>query len=150
MVWWRNGWCDQVDRIFYKIIWIVCAFWSFSGLLVCFHSAIYEARKCREQCGLTVSELWEFTVHTLYIVFLFVNNENNNFRKEIKHVVRASIASWKPRQCLWEFEHVKTLNCVTGFHWSALEFSQMFTSVFTRPWRHGKHVLFLKWWIDGM
>ena len=63
----------------------------------------YEARKWREQCGLTVSELWEFTVRASYIVFLFDNNKNNNFIKEIKHVVRASIACWKPRQCLWEF-----------------------------------------------
>ena len=51
----------------------------------------YEARKRREQCGLTVSELREFTISALYIVFLFVNTENNNFIKEIKHVVRASI-----------------------------------------------------------
>ena len=64
----------------------------------------------------------------------------------MKHVFRASIACWKPRQSLWEFSstEVKTLNCVSGFHWSALEFSQMFTSVFTRLWRHGKHVLFLE------
>ena len=36
----------------------------------------------------------------LYIVFLFVNTEDNNFIKEIKHVVRASIVCWKPRQSL--------------------------------------------------
>ena len=41
-------------------------------------------------------------------------------------------------------EHVKTLDCVSGFHWSALEFSQKFASVFTRLWGNGKHVLFLK------
>ena len=73
---------------------------------------------------------------TSYIVFLFVNTENNNFIKEIKHV-RTSIACWKPRQSLWEF--------TSRSHWSALEFSQTFASVFTRLWRHGKHVLFLKW-----
>ena len=40
-------------------------------------------------------------------------------------------------------EQVKTFDCISGFHWSALEFSQTFASVFTRLWRHGKHVLFL-------
>ena len=42
-------------------------------------------------------------------------------------------------------EQVKTLEMQTlsGFHWSALEFSQTFASVFTRLWRHRKHVLFL-------
>ena len=59
------------------------------------------------------SKLWEFTVSwkkvakvyicASYIVFLFVKMENNNFIKEIKHVVRAFIACWKPPQSLWEF-----------------------------------------------
>ena len=46
-------------------------------------------------------------------------------------------------------EQVTTLDCVSGFHWCALEFSQTFTSVFNRLWRHGKHVLFLKWMKGG-
>ena len=49
------------------------------------------------------SKLWEFIVSTSYIVFLFVNNENDNFIKEIKHLFCASIACWRPRQSLWEF-----------------------------------------------
>ena len=81
--------------IYYKIIWIVRGFW--------FVNKCYEAWKWHEQCGLTVSEMWEFTLHASYIIFLFVNTENNNFIKEIKHVVRASIACWKPWQILWEF-----------------------------------------------
>ena len=55
---------------------------------------------------LIVSDLWEFTIRASYnffTVFLFVNNKNNNFIKEIKHVFHASIACWKPRQSLWEF-----------------------------------------------
>ena len=44
-----------------------------------------------------------------------------------------------------QLEQVKTLDWVSGFHWSALEFSQTFASVFTRLWRHGKHVLFFKY-----
>ena len=72
------------------------------GLQVCFHSAMKHENDV-SRCGLTVSELWEITVSALYIVFLFVKTENNNFIKEIKHVVRASIVCWKPRQSLWEF-----------------------------------------------
>ena len=72
------------------------------GLQVCFHSAM-KHENWGEQCGLTVLELWEFTVGASYIVFLFVNNENNNFIKEIKHVLPAFIACWKPWQRLWEF-----------------------------------------------
>ena len=45
----------------------------------------------------------EFTVHASYIAFLLFKTENNNFIKEIKHVVRASIACRKPQQSLWEF-----------------------------------------------
>ena len=41
-------------------------------------------------------------------------------------------------------KQVKTLDCVLGFHWSTLEFSQTFASVFTQLWRHRKQVLFLK------
>ena len=36
---------------------------------------------------------------------------------------------------------VKTRYCVSGFHWSTLEFSQMFTSVFIRLWMPGENVL---------
>ena len=87
------------------------------GLLVSVFSWCYEARKWSKQCGLTVSELWEFTVRASYIVFLFVNNENNNFTKEIKYVVRASIACWKPRQSLWEFSALESLpNVRLDFH----------------------------------
>ena len=41
-------------------------------------------------------------------------------------------------------EQVKTLDCVSGFQWSALDFSQTFASVFTKLWRHGEQFLFLK------
>ena len=42
-------------------------------------------------------------IRASYISFLFVKTENNNFIKEIKHVLRAFIAWWKPRHSLWEF-----------------------------------------------
>ena len=43
------------------------------------------------------------------------------------------------------FVEVKTYNCVSGFHRSALEFSQTFASVFSRLSEgHEEHVFFLK------
>ena len=68
---------------------------------------------------LAVSKLKEFTKRTSYIVFLFVRAENNNFIKVIKHVVRASIACWKPRQSLWEFSS----------RWKPSTASQIFTDL---------------------
>ena len=69
--------------------------------IVCFHSTI------KHEIGMSnvvdCLKLWEFTVWALNIIFLFVNNENNNFIKELKHVVHTSIACWKPQQCFWEF-----------------------------------------------
>ena len=83
---------------------------------------------------LAVSKLLEFTVSWkklkytyAYIVFLFVTTKNNNFLKEIRHVLRAFIAWWKPRQR------------------SALKFSQTFALVFSRLWKRGDHALFLNW-----
>ena len=61
-----------------------------------------------------------------------------------------NMLSVPPRKSLWEFSsRWKNLDCVLGFHRSALEFSQTFALVFTRLWRHGKHVLFLKYIISG-
>ena len=94
-------------------------------------------------CG---SELWEFTVRASYIVFLFVKTENNNSIKEIKTCCPCLHSLLKTSaKFLRILEQVKTLDCVSGFHWSALEFSQTFAAIFTRTWRGGKHVLFLKW-----
>ena len=39
-------------------------------------------------------------IRALYIVFLVVKTENNNFKKEIKYVLRAFITRLKPRQSL--------------------------------------------------
>ena len=56
----------------------------------------YEARKWREQYGwlcLQVVRIYSFMkeikvyIRASYIVFLFVKTENNNFIKEIKHVL---------------------------------------------------------------
>ena len=127
----------------YKIIWIVRAFWL---EYKCVFIALW-------------SKLYEFRVRASFIVFLFVKTENNNFIKEIlKHVVRASIHLLKTSaKFVRILEQVKTFDCVSGFHWSALEFSQTFASVFTRcmearttcfnisftKLRHGKHVLWV-------
>ena len=88
----------------YKIIWIVRAFWLVYKW--------YEARKWREQYGwlfFQVVRIYSFMneikvcIRASYIVFLNVKTENINFIKEIKHVFRAFIAWWKPRQSLWKF-----------------------------------------------
>ena len=62
-------------------------------------------------------------LHALYIIFLFVNNENNNFLKEIKHVVCASIACWKPWQSLLEFSS----------RWKPLTASWVSTDLLSNP-----------------
>ena len=100
----------------YKIIWIVCVFWL---VYKCVFIALWST-KWREQCGSTVSELWEFTVCASYIIFLFVNIENNNFIKEIKHVVCAFIVCWEPQQSLWELSS----------RWKPSTASQVFTDLF--------------------
>ena len=76
----------------YKIIWIVRGFW-----LVCkwVFVALWST-KMTWAMWLIVYELWEFTLRASYTVFLFVKTENN-FIKEIKHVVRAFIASTASR-----------------------------------------------------
>ena len=86
-------------------------------------------------------------VHASYIVLFFVKTENNNFIKEIKHVFLEFIAWWKHRQSLWEFlSRWKPWTAARVFtSVSAFKFSQTtFASVFTRLWRNGEHVLFLK------
>ena len=42
-------------------------------------------------------------IRASYIVFLFVKSEKNNFINEIKHILPAFIAWWKPRQIWREF-----------------------------------------------
>ena len=86
-------------HFFYKIIWIVQGFWLVNK---CVFIVLWSTRMAWAM-WLTVSKLWEFTVHASCIVFLFFKTENNNFIKEIKHVVHASIACWIPQQSLWEF-----------------------------------------------
>ena len=107
--------------LFYKIIWIVRAFWL---VYKCVFIAL-RGTKMAWAIGLTVSELWEFAVPTSYIVFLFVNNENNNFIKEIKHV-RVSIACWKSQQSLWEFSN----------RWNPSTASRVFTDLLSNPPKH--------------
>ena len=50
---------------------------DWSTKLVCFHSAMKHANDVSNV--VTVYQLREFTVRALYIIFLFVSNENNNF-----------------------------------------------------------------------
>ena len=64
------------------------------------------------------------------------------FLKEIKHVLHAIIARWKPWQILWEF--LSSFK-ISSDVWSALKFPQTFASVFTRLWRPEEHAMFFKW-----
>ena len=79
---------SQRAKVNYKIIWIVRAFWLANKCVF----IVLWSTKMTSAIWLTVSELWEFTVRASYIVFFFVKTENNNFKKEIKHLVRVSIA----------------------------------------------------------
>ena len=56
---------------------------------VCFHGAMKHENGVSNVVWLSPScENLQYALR----IFLFFNNENNNFIKEIKHVVRASIA----------------------------------------------------------
>ena len=44
---------------------------------------------------------------------------------------KLSVAASSRRKVLRTLKLVKTLDCVSGFHWSALKFSQTFASVFS-------------------
>ena len=90
-----------------EIIWIICWFWL---VIKCGFIALWSTKMTSNMVGcLQVVRIYSFMkeikvyIRASYIVFLFVNNENNNFIKEIKHVVHAFITCWKSRQCLWEF-----------------------------------------------
>ena len=69
------------------------------GLQVCYHSAVKHENDmgnmvdCLQVKRIIYSFMKETKVYirASYIVFLFVKTENNNFKKEIKHVFRALI-----------------------------------------------------------
>ena len=120
---------------YYKIIWIVHVVDRLLiGQQVCFHNAMKHKNDVRNMvCCFQVVRIYSFMkeikvyLSASYIVFLFVKTENN-FIKEIKHVLRAFIAWWKTRQSLWEFSSRWKPSAASqgGFHWSALKFSHTF------------------------
>ena len=66
-----------------------------------FHSAM------KHENGVS-NVVWLFPIcenlqYVLRISSLSLLTMKKNFIKEIKHIVRASIVCWKPRQSLWEF-----------------------------------------------
>ena len=90
----------------YKMIWIVRAFWL---VYKCVFIALWSTKMTlaiwlplSPSCESLMKDILVYKLAS-YIVFLFVKMENNNFIKEIKHVIIAFIAWWKPRQSLWEF-----------------------------------------------
>ena len=90
------------------------------GLQACFHSAMKHESNV----------VWLVRIYsTRFVYHLSLNDENNNFIKEIKHVVCASIACWKPRQSLREFLS----------RWKPLTASRVFTDLLSNspkrsPW----------------
>ena len=86
----------------------------------------------------SVSKLWEFTVSWKNLkytdthcmtVFLFIKTENDNFLEEMKQVIHAFIAWWKPPQSLWEFSS----------RWKPTTASRVFTNLLSNspkrsPW----------------
>ena len=66
-------------------------------------------------------------IRTLYIVFLFVKSERNNFIKINKTRSPCLLGLVKAlAKFVSILEKVQALDCVSGFYWFALEFSQMF------------------------
>ena len=107
------------------------------GQQVCFHSAMKHKNDVSDMfCCLQVVGIYSFIKKKLhicafYIVFLFVKSENNNFRKINKtcspclhSLVKTSVGKF-----VRILEQVETFGCVSGFHWSVLQFSELFASV---------------------
>ena len=102
----------------------------FIGLQVCFHNAMKrENDSLSNVVGcLQVVRLYTY-IHTSYDMFPCLHS-----------LVKISA------KFLRILKSVNTLDCVvSGFYWSAFELPKTFTSVFTRLWRHGEHVWFLRW-----
>ena len=90
------------------IIWIVHAFWLVYKCIF-IDSVMKHENNLSIMVGcLQVVSVYSFMKeikaykHALIIVFLFLKMKNN-FIKEIKHVLHASTAWWKPRQNWWKF-----------------------------------------------
>ena len=120
-------WWNSLIKIYYKIIWKVRAFWLVNKCVF----IVLWSTKMASAMWLTVFELWEFTERASYSVCLFVKTENNNFIKEIKHVVRAFIAWWKPRRTYGRIREQISENQRPSRGFSpAREFSQTLTNKF--------------------
>ena len=121
-------------KFYYKIIWIVHKFWLVNKcvFVVLWKWRNWNFRNFHENdvICLQVMRIYNFVeeiklyIHTSFIIFPLVLSENNNFIKEIKHVLRAFIA-WRKVRIL---ELVKTLDCFSGFHQAMKERKKSFTS----------------------
>ena len=113
------------------------------GLQVCFHSVMKHENDINNVVWLSLSCANLQDVGTSYIVFLFVNMENDHFIEEIKHVIRASIAWWKPLQSWGEFLSRWKPSTVSLVFTDQLSNSPKHSPRFSpwRLWRQGKHVL---------
>ena len=115
--------------------------------------SVFQATKMMVGClhVVRIYSSWKKLMYTYMLCissFSLLRKKITLFIKEIKHVLCAFIYSQVKRLAKFVriLEQVKTFDCISGFHWSALEFSQTFTLVFTTLRRHWEHVLFLKWY----
>ena len=115
-------------------MWKVHAFWLvYKCLQVCFYSAMKHEDDVSKYGWLSLvvrnySFMTEIKIYirASYIVFLFTKTENNNFVKEIKHVLCAFLAWWKPRQSFWEFSS----------RWKPSTASRVFTDLLLNSPKH--------------
>ena len=121
------------------------------GLHVCFHSAMKHENDVSNMVAcLQVVRICSFMneievdihMHFVYRLSLCYDEKCFYKRNKICHPCLHSLVKTSAK-FLKILEQLKTLDCVSGFHWSAVEFSQTFASVFTRLWRHGNMFYFL-------
>ena len=87
------------------------------GLQVCFHSAMKHENDVSNVVDcLRVVRIYSFMkevkvyIRASYTVFFFITQKIILLKKFIKHVLRAFIAWWKPRQCLRRGENPRLLS----------------------------------------
>ena len=80
-------------------------------------------------------------IHALCTAFLFAESKNNNFVKEIQHILHAFISWWKPQQSISEFSSrhsMKARTCISIFF---LYYKVYYFSTQRRERRHTKRAL---------
>ena len=99
-----------------------------------------------EICCFQVVRIYSFMnkiklyIRASYFIFPVLKLENNNFLKHFLYLYNLVKTSAK---FVSISEQVKTLDCLLGFHWSAVEFSQTFATVSIGYWNTENMLYFL-------